>query len=207
MQQLLTGKRRFPGFLGEWKRVAFGDLVELVSDKVDPRELQKDLQCIELEHIESGTYRLSGTVVASEQKSLKLVFRKDDVLFGKLRAYLKKAVLASFDGVCSSEIWVFRPQQRSVISSYLFLIVQSEPFNRAACVASGSQMPRSEWSSVSQLICNLPSHEEQRKIAGLLNAIDCEITLLTQQLAALKTQKRGLMRKLLTGEVRVKVPS
>jgi type I restriction enzyme S subunit len=54
-------------------------------------------------------------------------------------------------------------------------------------------------------VISLPSLAEQRKIVAVLATVDREIELLDQQLAALREQKKGLMQKLLTGQIRVKV--
>mgnify|MGYP001619401145 FL=1 len=56
-----------------------------------------------------------------------------------------------------------------------------------------------------KLEVTVPRIEEQKRVANILQACDIEITLLTQKLAAFKQQKKGLMQKLLTGQVRVKV--
>ncbi len=90
MQSLLTGKQRLPGFSGEWTTNTFGEIAQAVNSKVDPRTLPDDAQGIELEHIEAETGRLVGTCWANEQGSLKTPFIPDNVLYGKLRPYLRQ---------------------------------------------------------------------------------------------------------------------
>ncbi len=102
MQQLLTGKQRLPGFSGAWKVKRFAEIAPPRRDRVDPRKSSHREFCIELEHIESGTGQLLGGTSTGDQSSLKSVFRAGDVLFGKLRSYLRKYWLADRSGVCST---------------------------------------------------------------------------------------------------------
>jgi type I restriction enzyme, S subunit len=70
---------------------------------------------------------------------------------------------------------------------------------------TGSVRVRVSFSDLAALKLALPSLEEQRRIAAIINACDRELDLLKQQLAAIKRQKQGLMRKLLTGHTRIRV--
>jgi type I restriction enzyme S subunit len=72
-------------------------------------------------------------------------------------------------------------------------------------VGNGSVRIRIYYDDLARLHLKLPSLPEQRRIAAVLNAADREITLLQRQLSLLREQKKGLMQKLLTGEVRVRV--
>ena len=66
-------------------------------------------------------------------------------------------------------------------------------------------MPRSDWSYTSEAVFGIPSLDEQQKIADVLRACDAEIDLQEKKLDALQQQKKGLMQRLLSGEVRVRV--
>jgi len=205
MQLLLTGKVRFKEFEGlEWETYTFHELVKQRSGKFDPQKSGKSQPCVELEHIEQGSGQLLGWVESSQQASIKNVFYAGDVLFGKLRPYLRKYWHAHFDGVCTTEIWVLVPS-KLLNSSLLFYLVQSEAFMAAVNVSSGSKMPRAEWKHLIELPFTVPSLPEQQKIATVLSAADAELETLEAQLSALRTQKRGLMQQLLTGKTRVKV--
>jgi type I restriction enzyme S subunit len=206
MQQLLPGKRRFADFEGcAVKSAEILNFVELVKDKHDPQTDRISYRCVELEHISQESGHLLGYAESDEKSSLKTRFKTGDVLFGKLRPYLRKYLLPDFDGVCTTEIWALRAKPDVCDSRYLFYVVQTNDFIQAANATSGSKMPRADWNWVSEIPIRLPSLPEQHRIAAVLNACDKEITLLKQQLDALKRQKRGLMQKLLTGQIRVKV--
>ncbi len=219
MQRLLTGEVRFPGFEGPqssihhdgkpvppgWSAVELGNLARRSSQMIDPKTLAEPQKCIELEHIAQVSGKLVGYTSTENQLSNKIVFESGQVLFGKLRPYLRKYAQPEFDGVCSSEIWVLSGFPGRCLNDYLFYLVQSDRFIGATNVTSGSKMPRADWGYMIEAVFALPdSLEEQARIAAFLQACDHELALLQQKLAALQQQKKGLMQQLLTGKVRVR---
>jgi type I restriction enzyme S subunit len=203
MQELLTGKRRLPGFSGEWETKRFGEIVLLRSERVDPRRSGTFGFCIELEHIEQATGRLVGSTTTTATSSLKSVFKQRDVLFGKLRAYLRKYWIAEFDGVCSTEIWVMTPRTDQLTPEYLFQIITVNHFIVAASTAYGTHMPRSDWNVVKNYELRLPSPAEQTAIANVLSDMDSEIDSLESKLSKAREIKQGMMQELLTGRIRL----
>ncbi len=208
MQQLLTGKKRLPGFSGEWEVKRLGDVAAPRNERIDPRKSGVQDFCIELEHIGSATGALVGCTSTGEQSSLKSVFRAGDVLFGKLRAYLKKYWYADRSGVCSTEIWVFSPKDNLVSSAYLFQVVQTDKFIEVTSSAYGTHMPRSDWNVVKNYELPLPpTPEEQTAIATLLSDMDAELAALEAKLAKARNLKQGMMQELLTGRIRLVQPT
>ncbi len=203
MQELLTGKKRLPGFNGEWAMKLFGEIAQPRKERIDPRRTGRHDFCIELEHIEQGTGCLIGNTVTSEGSSLKSVFQKDDVLFGKLRAYLRKYWLASRGGVCSTEIWVLTAERGSVTPQFLFQLVKVDRFIEAASSAYGTHMPRSDWHVVKNYEVGLPPVPEQVAIAHVLSDMDAEVAALEAKLIKARQLKRGMMQELLTGRIRL----
>lgn len=204
LQQLLTGKLRFPQFEGaRAARAPLASIAAPVAARVEPNSVAPSTPCVELEHIAQGVGRLIGSTTASSVTSLKTSFRRGDVLFGKLRPYLRKFAGPSFDGLCSTEIWALRPREGVCRSDYLLQLVQSESVLRAACASTGTKMPRAEWDVVGAALVWLPEPTEQERIASLMGLLDTELTFLDRQLAAVRKLKRGLMQKLLTGELEV----
>ncbi len=204
MQVLLTGKKRFLGFKGEWSYIEFGLIAERSKEK-NKKLKEESSKCIELEHIVPGAGEINGFTDSLLQKSLKNRFYSGDILFGKLRPYLRKYWFAEFDGVCSSEIWVLRGKKNKCTNRFLFYMIQQNRFIQIANVTTGSKMPRADWNYLAEFPFPIPSISEQQKIANTLNKADKEIELLKQQLVQLQEQKRGLMQRLLTGAVRVKI--
>lgn len=202
MQELLTGKRRLPGFSGEWEIAKFGELTSPRKEKIDPRLGGKPSLCIELEHIAPETGRLIGSTITNEFSSLKSIFYSEDVLFGKLRAYLRKYWIANRRGVCSTEIWVFSPSAR-IMSEYLLQIVKTNQFIEAASTAYGTHMPRSDWNVVRHHKIPLPLLEEQTALAAVLSDMDTEIAALEARREKTRALKQGMMQELLTGRIRL----
>jgi type I restriction enzyme, S subunit len=187
-----------------WKCIRFGKIASLSKEKFDYKKSEENYKCIELEHLSQVTGRLLGYTDAQNQLSVKNKFKKNDVLYGKLRPYLKKYYYADFDGVCSSEIWVLKGNERLVTSKFLFYLIQTNKFNRIANVSYGSKMPRADWDYISEIVFNIPSLREQHKINLILSTWD-EAIEKTEKLIKLKEiRKKGLLQGLLTGNIRLK---
>lgn len=203
MQELLTGKRRLPGFSGEWEVKRLGEVAQPRRERIDPRYSSPHEFCIELEHIEPGTGCLIGYTATSGESSLKSVFRSGDVLFGKLRAYLRKYWLADQGGVCSTEIWALVGNPLAVTPGFLYQLVRVDRFIEVASTAYGTHMPRSDWNVVMKYQVHLPPVAEQTAIASILSDMDAEIVALEERLEKARLIKQGMMQELLTGKRRL----
>jgi type I restriction enzyme S subunit len=203
MQQLLTGQTRLAGFHGEWKVRLFGDVAVPRRDRVDPRRTGVHDFCIELEHIASASGELLGSTSTGTQSSLKSVFCPGDVLFGKLRAYLRKYWLATRSGVCSTEIWVFTPKDSAVKTEFLFQVIKTDEFIEAASNSYGTHMPRSDWIVVKSHGLKIPPLAEQTAIAEVLSEMDAELASLERRRDKTRALKEGMMQELLSGRTRL----
>lgn len=187
----------------EWKKYKFDDIAILSNKKYYPKDDVRNYRCIELEHIEQETGRINGWSNSTEQKSAKTYFKSGDILYGKLRPYLRKYYLAEFNGVCSTEIWVINSKTNFVDNGYLFYLIQTKKFNNAANISTGTRMPRADWKYIKNTIFKIPPLPEQQKIAQILSTWDEAIELKEKLIEEKKQQKKGLMQKLLTGEIRL----
>jgi type I restriction enzyme S subunit len=178
----------------EWEEKVISELVKNISLKFNPKKHSGSFKCIELEHLSKETGELLGYVDAADQKSIKTRFNKNDVLFGKLRPYLKKFLIAPFDGVCSTEIWVL--QGKEISNSFLYQLVQTEAFLTLTNIAAGTKMPRADWKIIASATIQCPSDKEQTKIANFLSAIDDKINQTQKQLDNTKQYKKGLLQKM-----------
>ena len=169
-----------------------------IADLAQNRPQGDELLCVDLEHISPTTGQLIGGLAVTGEEVSKLRFSKEDVLFAKLRPYLRKAWLADRDGICSSEFWVFKARKGFGDPSFIRQFVLSEPFLKACAASSGSKMPRADWSYVETIKFPLPPIAEQRKIADILRTWDEAIETAEAELKAKQERKRGLMRNLLT---------
>lgn len=186
---------------GKWRSVTLGDCASLIGDKVDPATC-RDTPYVGLEHIGQGTLSLIRVGTARDVSSTKIAFRFGDVLFGKLRPYLRKIVRPSFEGICSTDIWVLRPRP-SVESDYLVYILASQPLIDFATVGSeGTGLPRANWSFVSRFPVWLPPMREQCAIARVLAPLDAKIELNRRMGETLSGVRDALLPKLTSGEIR-----
>lgn len=183
-----------------WQKIELNEILSISSKKFNPIGNNENKKCVELEHLSQETGKLLGYTNSSEQQSIKNSFEEGQILFGKLRPYLKKFWKAEFEGVCSSEIWVMNGKK--VKNDFLFYLVQTEKFNQIANVSSGSKMPRADWNYMSEIPFDIPPLKEQEKIAEILTTWDEAITKQTELLEAKELLKIALMQKLLSGEVR-----
>ena len=187
-------------------RGQLGDLVDQVTKKVHGNKLAS-LPYVGLEHIEPGARTLTGTAPSSISESTNGVFEEGDVLFGKLRPNLRKAVQVDFGGYCSTDLIVLRPQTGADIR-YAGHVASSEAiFRHAERNSIGTGMPRTSWLAVSQAPAWVPPLEEQRRIAEILDTIDETIQAAERVIAKLRAAMNGLIsaaveNALRTGETR-----
>jgi type I restriction enzyme S subunit len=153
-----------------WVATRLGEVCELRKATVHPAEYP-DMPYVGLEHIDSGNPRLKRNGIATEVNSTKSRFFVGDILYGKLRPYLDKAVLAEFDGLCSTDILVLRPNELA-LSEYLINVIHKGEFLSYAISSSkGVNHPRTSWSSLSDFKFKLPSIPEQRAISRVLRTV------------------------------------
>ena len=126
-----------------------------------------------LEHLDSGTLKVTrfGSEVAPIGE--KLVMHKGDVLFGKRRAYQKKVAIAPFDGIFSAHGMVLRPKEDVIDKDFFPLFISSDYFLDAAIkISVGSLSPTINWRDLKELEFELPDLETQRKLAEVLWSIN-----------------------------------
>ena len=202
MQQLLTSQTRLPGFTSEWEEFEFGEVSTIRNVKVAASSMPAGTVSVELESIEQDSGRLRNVSEAAGISS-KYKFEKGDVLFGRLRAYLRKYWLAAFDGICSTEIWPLTPRDGRLCAPFLHLIVQTSDFVSAAGVSYGTHMPRSDWAVLKCFPVRLPPAPEQFAIAAAIADMDAELAALEARRDKTRALKQAMMQELLTGRTRL----
>lgn len=190
-------KTSFGVFPCDWKEKEIKDIAYLGKKKYDPSKSEINPICVELEHIVSQRGMLNGRTDAKNQNSLKNVFCKGDILFGKLRPYLAKYYHADFEGVCSTEIWVIKSKE-NINNDFLYQLVKDKKFiNDSQDSAFGTKMPRAEWTKVEKSICYLPaSQKEQSRIAEILMQWDKAIELQEKLIKSYKKLKKYYLSKM-----------
>lgn len=125
-----------------------------------------------LEHLDSDSIYVTRYGADVAPKGDKLIMKKGDVLFGKRRAYQKKVAIAPFDGIFSAHGMVLRPKEDVIDKEFFPMFIKSDYFLDAAIkISVGSLSPTINWRDLKELEFELPSLEEQRKLAEVLWAI------------------------------------
>ena len=122
-----------------------------------------------LEHLDSDSIYVTRYGADVAPKGDKLIMKKGDVLFGKRRAYQKKVAIAPFDGIFSAHGMVLRPKEDVIDKDFFPMFIKSDYFLDAAIkISVGSLSPTINWRDLKELKFELPSLEEQRKLAEIL---------------------------------------
>lgn len=184
-----------------WKNHRFGDACDRVNDSYQPVN-DGDTPYIGLEHLAQGFPSFIGRGKESEVKSSKTAFKVGDILFGKLRPYLRKGAQADFDGVCSTDILAFRAKEGCESNFLKFLIHSDEFVAHAKSTTSGVQHPRTSWPSLREFRLSLPPLPEQKKIAHILSTVQRAIEAQERIIQTTTELKKALMHKLFTEGLR-----
>ncbi|GAA4389121.1 restriction endonuclease subunit S [Brevibacterium pityocampae] len=156
-----------------WKRVAFGDVVRNVNETVRDLEAAGIDRIIAMEHLDPGELKVSRWGSTDAGRTFTRRVKPGQTLFGKRRAYQRKAAYAEFDAICSGDIYTFDADETQLRRDLLPFIVQSEGFfEHALGTSAGSLSPRTNWRDLKDFEFNLPSFEEQTRMADLLWAIE-----------------------------------
>ena len=150
-------------------RVKLGDVA------VEVRETSRNtdgLPAVGLEHLTPGDLHLSQWPETSNNTFTKL-FHEGQILFGRRRAYLKKAAVAPFDGICSGDITVIAAKPEKIMPRLLpFIIGDDRFFDYAMEKSAGSLSPRVKWAQLAEYEFDLPEKEKQPQLADLLWAME-----------------------------------
>ena len=181
--------------------VRLSELCDLISEPVKPGE-RPDALYLGLEHLASGRLVRIGGGQASRMRSNTSAFQPGDVLYGKLRPYLDKAVLADEAGVCTTELLVLRAKGH-VDPRFLAVIVHSPRFLEFAIAGTtGVQHPRTSWSHVREFEAPAFSFAEQRQIADLIWLVHESISASETLVNEGQDLKRAAMQTLFTRGLR-----
>jgi type I restriction enzyme S subunit len=212
LRQLLTGQKRFKEFDGqEWRTKELKDIGEIESGGTPDTSLSENWGglinwCTPTDITALQTRYLGPTVRKLSERGLKNSSAKllpPNSVIVCTRATIGDCAINTVEMATNQGFKSIVPNE-NVNTEFLYysLVLSKKQLLRLAAGSTFGEVSKSDFERIT---ISLPPVEEQRRIAAVLNACDKEITLLKQQLDALKRQKRGLMQKLLTGQIRVKV--
>jgi|SRR3989344_4659455 len=187
-----------------WKMRKLKKIANLGDTKED--SLIETKNYLALENIESNTGRLIHATEDILVESSVNLFNKGDVLFCKLRPYLRKFYYCEFDGYCTSELLVFKPYKSNM--RFFYYIIQSDYFmSRIDGSTYGAKMPRASPEFVMNELVTFPPIAEQQQIASYLDEktskIRRSIDILDKEVEMLKEHKTILINEAVTGKIKV----
>jgi type I restriction enzyme S subunit len=157
-----------------WQWISLGEVINYNSgQKVSPSEIPKDAWLLDLEDIEKDTSKIIQRLTAKEResKSTKAKFGKEDVLYGKLRPYLNKVVVADADGFCTTEIVPLRIYY-GISPKYLMYALKRPDFlSYVNSKTYGVKMPRLGTNDARSAPFPLPPLDEQRRIVARVDQL------------------------------------
>jgi type I restriction enzyme S subunit len=155
-----------------WQPFTFEEIAKKVSETVKPDEAEVDIY-IGLEHIDSNDLHIRRKGVPADVKGGKLRCYPGDVIFGKRRAYQRKAAVVDFDGICSAHAFVFRAIAEVIDPDLFPFFLHSDQFmHRMVDISVGGLSPTINWGDLKQQEFLLPPKDQQAKLAKVLWAMD-----------------------------------
>ena len=182
---------RFPEFQGEWEKCKLGDIAEFSTARVSSVKLD----CKNYVSTENMLQDFQGVVEAKSvpNETNVISFTCGDILISNIRPYLKKVWKATFDGGCSSDVFVLQATD-TVAKDYLHYAVANDKFiNYVMSGAKGVKMPRGDKNQMRTYQLSLPSIQEQYKIAKLLTLLDERIATQSKLIEDLKKLKSAII--------------
>ena len=156
-----------------WETTILGELAQEVSTRIDNPSASKFEKFVGLEHFVSGELKINNFGSTDNLTSSMKEFQSGDILFARRNAYLRRASLVDFDGVCSGDAFVLKENHEKVAPGLLAFIVNSNGlWDFANANAAGGMSKRVKWRDLASYEFLLPPKSLQSDIAELLWAID-----------------------------------
>lgn len=207
MQQLLTGKKRFSGFEGEWDEIRLKKVIKEEKSRNKNSSVIRVLSVTNHSGFVLPEEQFSRRVASNDISNYKIVCKGQ---FGYNPSRINVGSFARLDkyneGVLSPMYVIFSINEKTLDSNFFLNWMSShETKQRISSSTQGSVRDSVGFGTLSSFLINLPSIDEQQKIASVLSCAGQEIETHQKQLATFKKQKKGLMQQLLTGKKRVKL--
>ena len=190
----------------DWEVRPLLSAVRIANGQVDPRvDPYRSMTLVAPDHIEGKTGRLLNKCSAADQRAIsgKYLFSEGDIIYSKIRPYLRKAILTDFSGLCSADMYPLKAMP-DVDAGFMLPVLLGERFSGyAESVSVRSGMPKINRAELAEYAFALPPLPEQRAIATALNDLDALLSGLNSLTAKKQNLKQAAMQQLLTGQTRL----
>ena len=204
MQQLLTGKRRLPGFATPWK---IYELCELFQERNEKNRIDLPLLSISGDHGVILQTESNKRDTSNEDKSKYKRINKGDIGYNTMRMWQGRSALSDLEGIVSPAYTIVTPN-KEVDGYYMSNLFKRPRLMYDFWTHSQGLVEDTlncKYRDFGKVRINCPSYIEQKAISKIITATNHEIELAKQKLELFRQQKHGLMQQLLTGKKRVKL--
>lgn len=191
----------------DWQAVEIGDVAQERTNQNHTQIGLPVLSCTKYDGLVDSLTYFKKQIFSQDTAKYKVVERGQ---FAYATNHIEEGSIGYQDflpaGLVSPMYTVFQPDAELIDSSYFYKLLKSEKMRQIFAARTNASVDRRgslRWKDFARIPIALPSLAEQRKISQLLDEAAHEVALLQREVGALKTQKRGLMQKLLTGQWRV----
>ena len=207
MQELLTGKKRLPGFNGKWIARKIKEIARPVAEKNSACENLNVLTCSKHFGFVRSLEYFKNQVFSKDTSGYKLIYRGQ---IGYPANHIEEGAIGLqdlYDKALVSPIYiVFEVAPEQVDSFFLHRLLKLERYRQIFLVATCSSVNRRgslRWPAFSEIEVSLPPLAEQRAITHVISDMDSEIEQLEKKLSKYQQIKQGMMQELLTGRIRL----
>lgn len=159
----------------DWLTYRFDEIAQNISERIDPNNTDLEVY-VGLEHIDSESLHIKRFGTPDDVNGQKLKFYKDDIIFGRRRAYQRKAGIAPCDGFCSAHALVLRANPEVIDPELFPFFLHSDLFmNRAVDISVGSLSPTINWGTLKHQEYLIPPREQQKKLSELLWTVEKDV--------------------------------
>ena len=184
---------RFPEFQGEWEKYTLEDVMNFSTTRVNSSELNEG-NYVSTENMLQDYQGIVDAKSVPEDVNV-ISFSCGDILISNIRPYLKKVWKATYNGGCSSDVFVLKAND-NIESDYLHYVIANDKFiNFVMSGAKGVKMPRGDKKQMKTYSLSLPQIQEQKKIGKMLSLLDERIATQNKIIEDLKKLKCAIIEE------------
>jgi type I restriction enzyme, S subunit len=187
----------------EWQASTLGDIANTARSQAQPSDLSSTTNYIGLEHIPRASLSLMDWDSADGLESAKSRFCFGDVLFGKLRPYFHKVVIAPIDGVCSTDILVCRPKELEFYALMVMHLSSKTLIDYADRLSNGAKMPRVNWKDLEAYPIAVPPASVAKRYGAIIYPLFQRMNANIHAARTLADIRDILLPRLISGQLRL----
>ena len=186
-----------------WRVGTLGDIAHIARRQIQASDLHADIHYVGLEHMPRKSLSLTSWGNAKGLESAKTAFCEGDVLFGKLRPYFHKVVIAPFAGVCSTDILVCQPSTADYFGAVAMHLFSEALIEYADRLSNGAKMPRVNWKDLAAYPICVPQQQVAARLNDALCPMVSRMNANVHQAQTLANLRDTLLPRLISGKLRL----